>query len=292
MTGMRVSREHVTHPDQAFRFLDLTLPVFGGPRHRHAALELTWVERGAGLRFVGDSAEPFEDGDLVLLGPQIPHLWSAPPAPDGTPLRATVLQFPAALLEQALLPELLALRPLAHRAQRGLQVGGAARQTVTAHLRAMRSADPLGRLAGLVAVLGELARRPEDLRTLSARAPGAAAAGSTGPAAQRQDGPPARIDRVLDWIHAHLAEPLTLAEAARVAHVSPAAFSRFFRRETGKTYTDYVNDVRCSEACVRLRGSTWPVAAVAQACGFATASHFNRQFRARLGMTPRAYRSG
>jgi AraC-like DNA-binding protein len=83
---------------------------------------------------------------------------------------------------------------------------------------------------------------------------------------------------------------LNVHDAARVAHVSPAAFSRFFRRETGKTWSDYVNDVRCSEACVALRQSDKPVAHIALDCGYRTLSHFNRAFRARLGVTPSAYR--
>ena len=80
------------------------------------------------------------------------------------------------------------------------------------------------------------------------------------------------------------------SDAARVAHVSPAAFSRFFSRETGKTWTAYVNDVRCSEAAVRLRQGRRPVAEVAQDCGYRTLSHFNREFRARFGAAPSDYR--
>lgn len=71
---------------------------------------------------------------------------------------------------------------------------------------------------------------------------------------------------------------------------SPAAFSRFFQRETGKTYTQYVNDLRCAEACVLLREPTLPVATIAADCGFRTSSHFNREFRARMKTTPRAWR--
>ena len=62
---MRASTEHVTHPDQAFRLLSLTLDAFDGGLHRHPQFELTWIQEGVGLRFVGDSVEPFDGGDLV-----------------------------------------------------------------------------------------------------------------------------------------------------------------------------------------------------------------------------------
>jgi AraC-like DNA-binding protein len=99
-----------------------------------------------------------------------------------------------------------------------------------------------------------------------------------------------RIARVIDWVHRHYARALTVEAAARLVHISPAAFSRFFSREVGKTFTQYINDVRCSEACIRLRSSDKPVALIAQECGFDTMSHFNRQFRARTGASPLAYR--
>lgn len=280
---MRVSEEHVTHPDAAFRFLALELPAFGGPRHRHEQIELTWVLRGRGVRFVGDSAEPFQDGDLVLLGPQVPHLWAGEAAAGEPPFQARVLQFPPALLASPLWPELHAARPLVDRARRGLRVLGQAHGPVAAALAAMDTADALQRLSLFMLVLRALIQHARSLKPLSAAVVRDRSTDAAGPA---------RIDRVIGWIHAHLAEPLYAADAARVAHISPAAFSRFFRRETGKTWSTYLNDVRCSEAAVRLRQSGRPVAEIAHDCGYPTLSHFNRAFAARFQQTPSRYRRG
>lgn len=278
---MRVSTEHVTHPDAAFRFLALQLRAFEGPRHRHDQAELTWVERGRGVRFVGDSAEPFADGDLVLLGPQVPHLWAGRAAPAQPPFVARVVQFPVALLASPLWPELHPARALVDRAGRGLRITGQAHAPVTAALRAMDAADPLQRLALLLQLLRALVLHGRSLKPLASAPPRAAAGAAAGGA---------RIDRVVGWIHQHLGRELTVGEAARVAHVTPGAFSRFFHRETGKTWTAYVNDVRCSEAAARLRQGTRPVAEVMAACGYRTASHFNHAFAQRFGCSPRAYR--
>jgi AraC-like DNA-binding protein len=122
-------------------------------------------------------------------------------------------------------------------------------------------------------------------RTLASRPP----RGSLRPESDKAES--RRIDQTLDWIRRNLARDLTVAEAARIAHVTPAAFSRFFRREVGKTFTRYVNDVRCSEACLKLRLGGRPVAAVASECGYTTLSHFNRQFRLRHGLSPREFRA-
>lgn len=280
---MRVNEEHVTHPDTAFRYLALNLRAFGGPRHRHDQAELTWVLRGQGVRFVGDSAEPFADGDLVLLGPQVPHLWAGQAQPDEPPFQARVLQFPVQLLSNPLWPELHAARPLLDRARRGLRVVGQAHGAVTAALTAMDHADPLQRLAQFLLVLRTLTLHTRSLKPLSAAVVRGVTADVAGPG---------RIDRVIGWIHEHLAEELYVEDAARVAHVTPAAFSRFFRRETGKTWSAYLNDVRCSEAAVQLRQGSRPVAEVAHACGYGTLSHFNREFTARFRQTPTRYRRG
>jgi AraC-like DNA-binding protein len=283
MHPVRVSEEHVTHPDVAFRHLLLELRAFGGPRHRHAQVELTWVQRGHGVRFVGDSTEPFGDGDLVLLGPQVPHLWSGRARSGEPPFVAQVIQFPPALLDNPLWPELRALLPLLDRARRGLRVQGQAHEPVTRALRAMEGADALQRLSLLVEVLRALSLHTRSLKPLSA---GVAREGRADAAGGR------RVDRVIDWMHAHLGDELYMEDAARIAHVSPAAFSRFFHRETGKTWSATLSDVRCSEAGVRLRQTNRPVAEIAHDCGFRTLSHFNRAFAARFGQTPSRYRRG
>jgi AraC-like DNA-binding protein len=189
------------------------------------------------------------------------------------------------LLSLPQLPELTRLGALAVRARRGLAIVGRSHDLIIEVLVRMRTTSAITRLAGWIEILGLLDAHQRDFHTL-------ASSPLRGPLLPVTDRPEARrIDQTLDWIQRHLARELTVAEAARIAHVTPAAFSRFFRREVGKTFTRYVNDVRCSEACLKLRLTDRPVAAVASECGFATLSHFNRQFRLRHGMTPRVFRA-
>jgi AraC-like DNA-binding protein len=99
-----------------------------------------------------------------------------------------------------------------------------------------------------------------------------------------------RTERLLRWIQGRLAEELRAADAAAIAGVSPAAFARFFRREVGKGFVEFVNDARCSWAALRLVQGSEPVADIAHGCGFPTLSNFGEQFRRRHGVAPRAYR--
>ena len=294
---MKIFREAVHHPDESLRLLHLELPTFEGGLHRHAHAELTWIERGQGLRWVGDSVEPFFDGDLVLVGGEVAHLWASRGPQPAAGCAATVLQFKPDWAARTGLPELERVSPLLLRATLGLEIRGDTRLEVQRGLLRLRQVTAARRVATMVDLLATLMEGAADLRELSSRISGGAPA-ADGPV----DGPvgvPAngstggqRVDRVLNWIEEHLAEDLRVEDAAAVAHVSAAAFGRFFRREVGKSFTEYVNDARCGWAALQLIQGRDPIAHIAQSCGFSTLSHFGEQFRRRYGATPRAFRAG
>jgi AraC-like DNA-binding protein len=283
---MQVSKEHITHPGSSLRFLRFELDAFRAPRHVHRHVELTWIESGFGLRLVGDDASTFAAGDLVLLGPQVPHTWATTGTRQRPRPAASVLQFEPEWITQSPWPELARAAPLLADAQRGLRIGGRCARAVTEQLTRMREAGDHERLAGLILIVGALLAHPRDLKPIATQRAGDARARGT-----QKDAGPRRIDRVIDWLQRHLTDELRVDDAARLAHVTPAAFSRWFRREVGKTFTQYVNDLRFGATCVQLRQSDRPIATIAADCGFATMSHFNRQFRLRAGMTPREYRA-
>lgn len=280
---MKVFKERVVHPHESFRFMHMRLERFNGERHRHTQAELTWVAQGAGVRFVGDSAASFEAGDLVLVGPDVPHLWVSHARDAGNVHELCVAQFPADLLQTMSVPEWGAVSDLLRRAALGLVVQEPVRSVVQGLMLRMQSEEGLTRLALLLEILGLLLAHPSALQTLSSASIHAVSG-------RDSDQTDRRIDRVVRWIQDNLAHNLRIEDAAAQVHVSPAAFSRFFRRTLGKTFTEYVNDLRCTEAAIQLRKTDKPVATVALDCGFTTLSHFNRQFLQRHGQTPRHYR--
>ena len=293
---MKIFREAVHHPDESLRLLHLELPTFEGGLHRHAHAELTWIERGQGLRWVGDSVEPFFDGDLVLVGGEVAHLWASRGPQPAAGCAATVLQFKPDWAARTGLTELAGISPLLLRATLGLEIRGDTRLEVQRLLLRLRQVTAARRVAAMVDLLATLMEGAADLRELSSRISGGTPA-ADGPV----DGPldvPVNgsaggqgVDRVLNWIEEHLAEDLRVEDAAAVAHVSAAAFGRFFRREVGKSFTEYVNDARCGWAALQLIQSREPIAHIAQSCGFSTLSHFGEQFRRRYRLAPRAFRT-
>ena len=277
---MKVAEERILHPHQSLKWLRFERDAFRGVRHRHRELELTWIERGVGMRFVGDNVAPFGADDLVLIGVDVPHSWVSDGPRRKNAAAASVIQFPPELFRLSLLPEFIRLGPMAERARLGLAITGACRSAVLGILATMRDADEYRQLAAFVEILGALVTHPADLTAIASTPMRGI------DAARGAD----RIDRVTEWIYRRFAGDLTVHDAARVARISPAAFSRFFGREVGKPFSSYVNDVRCGEACLKLRQSRQPIAAIAAECGFRSIAHFNRQFRRRFGETPRSYR--
>ena len=293
---MKIFREAVHHPDESLRLLHLELPTFEGGLHRHAHAELTWIERGQGLRWVGDSVEPFFDGDLVLVGGEVAHLWASRGPQPAAGCAATVLQYKPDWAARTGLPELAGISPLLLRATLGLEIRGDTRLEVQRLLLRLRQVTAARRVATMVELLATLMEGAVDLRELSSRISGGTPA-ADGPVDGPLDVPVngsaggQRVDRVLNWIEEHLAEDLRVEDAAAVAHVSAAAFGRFFRREVGKSFTEYVNDARCGWAALQLIQGREPIAHIAQSCGFSTLSHFGEQFRRRYRLAPRAFRT-
>ena len=109
--------------------------------------------------------------------------------------------------------------------------------------------------------------------------------------ASRRSGDRSRLDRVLDHVHTHYNEGLSIAGLADIAALSPSGLQRLVRRHTGMTISLYVMRLRIGQACALLSGTERPIAHIAADVGYDSLANFNRQFRALNAMTPRAYRS-
>ena len=250
--------------------------------HRHPEYELTLTLNSRGQRFIGDHIGSFDDGDLVLVGRNLPHTWSSSEKIDAQkPHVALVLWFTAEWAA-ALCERFVELKPVA--AMLGRAGGGLTfSNRVSAQLRP---------------VIERLFQEPEDERLISLMQVLIALArdGDAAPLATRTFIPEsagadrARIDRVLDHIHLNYASDISVTILTDVAALSASGLHRLFRRHTHMTISDYIQRLKIGEACALLSGSRKPVAHIADVVGYTSLANFNRQFRALKGMTPREYR--
>ncbi len=250
--------------------------------HHHPEFELTLTLNSVGQRFVGDHIGDYADGDLVLVGPNLPHTWvSRDKLRAGAPHEAKVMWFHPdwGTGLARILAEMRPVSELMARARRGLAFSTAASHAARGPIGALFERPPGDRVTVLIDILRLLARDTE------ARALASPAASLPPARADRS-----RIDRVLDHIHSHYAEGLSIPELADIAALSPSGLSRLFQREVRSSVSEYLTRLRIGEACALLSTGSRPVAHIAADVGYDSLANFNRQFRAQKQMTPRQYR--
>lgn len=269
-------------PDEGFAHKVIRAAGFDCPWHFHDEYELILVQQSSGYRMVGDDLKPLAPGDLVLIGPNLPHIWQNDERGPGRAKRvhAVLIQFEEKFLTDWLrLPALMSVRQLLNRSLLGIEVTGHTRHHVAGMMTGMSKLRGLSRMAEFLRILDVLARSHE-CRQISS------------PGFTSLDNPfnQARMNFVFRHINEHLDQPLSLPQVGELVHLSAGAFSRFFRVHTGKTFPVFVNELRIGRACRLLVETEMNVTEIAHACGFTNLSNFNRQFLRMKGLTPRAFR--
>ena len=281
----RAFYEHVDlDRDLGIAFRDFAPNGLNYPWHFHPELELTLIDRGSGLRYVGDSIEPFSDGDLCLLGGSTPHCWLTEHGRND-PARIYVIQFlPESLAESIQTTATFApLRRLFQRARRGLRIQGAAHTRTVEAMSVLftQRVRPLDRYVGLLNMLCDLSDS-SGLTELALT--------ETSPIPDHYTAETAA--RLLAYVHENAANPaLSFESAARALGMSRATFGREFPRLLGKTFVKYLAEVRIEQACTLLAETERSVTEIAIGIGFGSLSNFNRQFLALKKTTPLRYRN-
>ena len=277
--------------------------------HFHPEHQLTLVLESRGYRMVGDSIVRLRRGDLVLVGANLPHVWhqevrsaecgarnekarvSAASRAIQNPkskiqnsapaVHAIIVRFLGTFLGADFLerPELEPVRALLRSAARGLHITGRTRDDVAEAMQRLASAKGLARIRELLTILDTLATSRE-VRSIA----------SAGFVPQVSTDDQERMQRVFRYIDLHLTDEIDRTHVAAAAHLSPGAFSRFFKLRTGRSLPEYVNTLRIGRACEMLADDKWKVADVAMECGFANLANFNRHFRKITRLSPREYR--
>jgi AraC-like DNA-binding protein len=252
--------------------------------HFHPEYELHYVVNTAGRYFVGDFIGAFEPGNLVLTGPNLPHNWVSDVGPgERVRVRSRVVQFTEAFLADAmaLMPELAPFGATLEASRSGVLYGPATAGLVGPMLRELVRARGIRRMEVFMGVIGALSSAADATALASADyLPDPSGFMSAG------------INEALAYINDNLTEPFGEPDLARIAGLSPAAFSRSFRRHTGLGLVQFVNRLRVSLACQLLMGdAAVRITEVCFASGFNNISNFNRQFLAQKGMTPSRFRT-
>ncbi|HEY0272881.1 MAG TPA: AraC family transcriptional regulator [Chitinophaga sp.] len=292
-------------PNDCFSIVSRRKSAFTFPLHTHEEMELTLLLGGAGLqRMVGDHMGAIGPAELVLVGPGLPHGWFSERPGDHLPGHAHMLEaaqlarpeafgIPGPEVEEVTLlfskelfsaqllgtDQLLAVRKLLEDAKRGVLFPPMVVMRVQERLRALAGMSGFGALLEFLSLLHTLAVA-EGRVQLSEPS-------FTKETVQYDS---RRLERAFEYMHRHYASPVTLAEIARIVHMSEASFSRFMKANTGYTFTEKLTEIRLGHVSRLLVSSRQTIAEIAYQCGFNNMANFNKLFKRRKGCTPKTFR--
>jgi len=278
---LKASLEYLHSQDNhSFWLRNFGPEAFEAPYHFHPAYELTYIVNGTGKRYIGSHQNDFGAGDLVLIGPNIPHCWKLEPA-DQSDAGAIVVQFSEATLGATLLTkkELAAVSKFLEYATIGVCFENSISGSIGQQLRILDQKTEFYRFTGLLEVLQQLSEAP----TRTVFSPQNAVAIQHSVSQQR-----------LSPVFAYLVESyrgkVSLEKAASLAHMTPQAFCKYFKKATRKTFMETVMEYRINYAAQQLTQTDKPVSEISFQSGFPDVSFFYRAFKRMMKFSPSDYR--
>ena len=254
--------------------------------HYHKEYELLYHIENRGTRFIGDSIRRFSYGDLVLVGPNIPHYWHSDDIyyQNNPNLKAKlmVIHFLKDFAGNDFfeLPEMKAAKQLLERAKHGVQVYGAQIQKIVPKIIHLAEKTGWSRVLSLMSILNEMGEVPEYNLLASS--------GFCNSYYKNQN--EEKITLLYNFMIQNHQRELSLEETADYVNMNISAFCRFFKNITNKTFSHALNEIRIGTSCRQLINTDLSISEIGYNCGYQSVSYFNRQFKMVKRMTPMEYR--
>lgn len=263
-----------------------SLPNFGTVWHYHPELELHYIIRGQGVRFIGDNVNNFNEGELLLLGENLPHMWRCNEnyftENSNLTAEAIVVQFLPNFMGEDFLnkPESESINNLYNRAKSGLVITGETKKKIISLMHKSVKKNRLKRLLIILTMLEILSMSKEMYAITSEHI-------SLNANSDEKE----RINKICNYTLKNYKEKITLEEIASVSSLSTTSFCRYFKMKTKKTYRSFLTEIRISHAKRLLIEKKWMTTeSICYECGFNNRSNFFRHFKDITGFTPSEYR--
>lgn len=272
---MQAELEVIENKDRSINYFKIRSPEFNPYWHFHKEYELTLITRGQGTRFVGNSVQNYEEGDLVLLGNFLPHQWvSSKTSIDN---EAIVIQFLPGIFSN--IPECSKLIDFLNSCKQGISFKGMS-ASLKQRLIDLEHYSGVEFLGKFLLILGELSEASE--KEMISEGENRIAKRSL----ENQD----KIDQTIKLLLKRANEKITLDEFAELNALTVTSFCRWFKKSLGVSFITYLNSVRVENACMDLLSTNEPIQAIAYANGFESPGHFNRIFKKFKGCSPGEFR--
>ncbi|WP_184543182.1 AraC family transcriptional regulator [Mucilaginibacter sp. FT3.2] len=271
-------------PDHSFGVRKEMSPNINNRWHYHPEIELIHFHNGFGTQFIGDHISQFEPGDIVLVGSNLPHFWKYDEAnfelPADTNPYSTVIHFFENFMGERFLhlPETRHVKMLLEKAKRGIVLRGSDSKNIGNLIEKIHNSEGINKIIALIECISEFANC-KNITPLS----------SLGFKYDFPESENKRINAIYNHSLNNFNKKIKLSDVAEIAGMTPNSFCRYFKHYTGKTYSDFVMDIRVGYACKLLIANKTNIKQICFESGFNNFSCFHQYFKKITGKTPQAY---
>ncbi len=283
---MKIEKTKITsYQNSSISVISREDSFFQAPFHSHPELELVYIKESYGKRIIGNSVAQFTAGDMVFLGSDIPHVWLNDEiyyqGISTLKAKAIVVYFSKEIFGPVFyeLKETQKINSLFNQAVRGLAISGKTNELIAKKLEKLVLKKNFEIIVGLFEILSILSES-KDISYVNNEV--------YHPINDQIKSD--KISDVFDYIKDNFKHDISLIEIAKIAHLTPTSFCRMFKTKTKKSFVEYLNEIRVSNACKLLLETEMGISEIAYACGYKTASNFNQLFKKLTGTTPKEYR--
>ena len=270
--------------NQSFLIKKLQEPFFDPNWHFHPHYQLFTVIKGTGTRFIGDDIRHFEEGDTVFLGPNMPHLWRSDrnyfEKESQLQTEGIVVYFKEDFLGNDFFekPEMFDIKSFLKNSERGLDLTGTLGEEMVRDLNELLGLTGFEGISKLLNILHKLSVT-NDYQYIS----------STNYTNTHKISETERMRIVHEYVLKHFKENINLSTVASLSNMTEAAFCRYFKSRTNKTFSDFVKEIRIGNACKMLQDENKSISQTCYESGYNTVSNFNNQFKSLKGVSPLQY---
>jgi len=256
--------------------------AFDAPYHFHPEYELTSITKGSGRRYMGSHMEDFLSGDLVLIGPNLPHCWKLETDAQGREASAIVIQFSENFMGDEFFdkPELHEVKKLFKKSVSGIRFNGNTQTAVNKVLAELvYEENNFNKMISLLNILQDLSLSNEFTLLDQNQS-----------IAERSIAEQERINPVFAYLVENFRKQVSLDVAAGIANMTTNAFCKYFKKITRKTFVETIIDYRLNYATQQLVQTDKPISDIAFESGFGDVSHFYKTFKSKMNLSPLNYR--
>lgn len=256
-------------------------PEFDTPWHYHPEFELNYIQGSRGTRFMGDNISEFTEYELTLVGSNLPHFWkedeNCPPTIKNYNPSAIVIHFNKSFLGSDFFerPEFSKINELLEHSKRGITFSKKTALKVHNRMNQIVDKPPFERVMLLLEVLHILTQE-KKINKLASN-------GFVNFFAEKKS---EKINSIYEYTMSNFKNRITLEEVASLVFMTKESFCRYFKNNTGKTYFDFLIEVRIGYACKLLQQGYLTVSQIGYECGYTNLTNFNRQFKKVVGLKP------